>query len=334
MSNHNAVIKGVSYFHPTTSVDNEYYINHFKDQGTDISGLLACTGRNTRYISTDMNETVLTMGLEAVKKVLEETKVDPKELNIIAFSTGTPEYFAPSHASKIHASIRAGQQLLAYDVNANCVGMLVTLEQVSRTMRDNPRIKYALVVGSDQLSRYSRYSDPITYSNFGDSACAVILENVSNTDSGLIDSDYYTNSTTNDNILLPAKGMSSVIHNKELDIYDKLVQWVPFNTDGGYFSASVSINNLLERNNITKKDIKKYFLTQFSYAGLEQVAGFLDEDVSKFSFIGDEFGYTGTTSPLLAYAKELEKEKFNPGDYIIFWSVGSGLTSSGILYRC
>lgn len=252
---------------------------------------------------------------------------------MVAFSSGTPEYIAPSNAIKIHDAIQAGQKAAVYDINANCAGTLVALEQVSRIMRSNPNIKYGLIVGADQLNKYARFNEAITYSNFGDSACAIILENTLDEDSGFIDSDFYKNSSNHDKILLPARGLSSAIHNKELKIKDKLIKWIPFDLDGAFFSAKISIEKLLSRNNLTKKDIRKYFVSQFAKKNLEQICFELDEEIDKFTFVGDEFGYTGTTSPILAFAKAEENNEISRGDNIIFWSVGAGTTCCCILYK-
>ena len=65
----NCLIMGVAYYHPEHKVDNEYFIEHFKELGTDISGLLQATGRHNRYISENPNETMLTMGYNAAKDV-------------------------------------------------------------------------------------------------------------------------------------------------------------------------------------------------------------------------------------------------------------------------
>lgn len=331
--NNNAIIKGIAYYHPKRKVDNEYFIEHFKKQGKDIKGLLAATGRKNRYISDDETENMLTMGFNAASDVLEKTHVKASQLGLIIFSSGTPEYIAPSNAIKLHSMLQAGQKCAVYDLNANCAGMLVALEQVARTMRSNPNLKYALIVGSDQLNRYSRYREPITYSNFGDSACAMVIENIFHINRGFLDSDFYTNSSNHDKILLPAKGMSTVVRDKHLSTQDKLVKWDTFDLGGAFFSAKISIEELLFRNNLKKENIKKYFLSQFALKNIEGVAQELGESMDKFVFIGDEFGYTGTTSPMLAYARAVENDELDIGDYIIFWTVGAGTTCVCVLYQ-
>ena len=295
----NCMITGIAYYHPEHKVDNEYFIEHFKNLGTDISGLLKVTGRNSRYISDSMDETMLTMGFHAAEEVLEKTHIKPSQLNMLVFSSGTPEYIAPSNALLIHSMIGAGQKCAVFDLNANCAGMLVATEQIARTMRNNPNIKYALLVGSDQLNRYARYNEAIAYSNFGDSACAIVFENIFNTDRGFIDSDFYTNSSHHDKILLPAKGMTSVVHDKHLSVKDKLVKWTTFNLDGAFYSAKISIEEMLFKNKLTKHDIKNISSPNLPRKTSNMYASELEEDISKFVFIGDEFGYTGTTSPFL-----------------------------------
>lgn len=48
---------------------------------------------------------------------------------------------------------------------------------------------------------------------------------------------------------------------------------------------------------------------------------------------GDEFGYTGTTSPMLAYARSIEENELQIGDYVVFWTVGAGTTCATVLYK-
>lgn len=330
----NAIIKGVAYYHPENVVDNEYYIDYFKKKGKNIEDLLAATGRKSRYVSASEEENMLTMGYQASLEVLTKTYVKPSQINLIVFSSGTPEYIAPTNAMKLHAMLSVGQKCEVYDLNANCAGMVVALEQVSRIMSSNKNIKYALIVGSDQLSRYARYDEAIAYANFADSACAMLVENVFETDRGLIDSEFYTNSRNHDKILMPAKGMSNVALDRSLPTRDKLVQYGQFDFDGAFHSAKISIEDILFRNNLKKTDIKKYFLSQFGWKNIEKVCEEMEEDINKFKFVGDEFGYTGTTSPMLAYAKSIEDEELEIGDYIVFWTVGAGNTCPTVLYRC
>ena len=329
----NAMIKGVAYYHPDNVVDNEYFIEYFKKQGKDIEGLLRATGRKSRYISTDEKENMLTMGYQASLKVLEQTHVKVAQINLIVFSSGTPEYIAPTNALKLHSMLNAGQKCAVYDLNANCAGMVVALDQVARLMKSNLDIKYALLVGSDQLNRYVRYNEVVPYSNFADSACAMVIENVFSTKRGFIDSDFFFFLSNHDKILLPAKGMSTVTRDRNLPTEDKLVKWIPFDFGGAFHSAKISIEELLFKNGLQKDDIKKYYFSQLALKNIVLASEDLEEDIEKFKFVGDEFGYTGTTSPMLAYARSIEENELQIGDYVVFWTVGAGTTCATVLYK-
>lgn len=328
----NVIIREVAIYHPHNQVTNDYFIEHFEKQGKDIKPLLEITGRESRYLSVDDNETSLTMGISVAKRVLEKANLSSKDLDMIIFSSGTPEYVQPTNALKVHHALEGKDSTIVYDLNSNCVGMVVALEQASRYILSNPNVKYALVVGSEQMNKFSRKTEEVPYANFGDAAAAVILERLEETDYGFIDSCYYTDSSMHDTIVLPAKGFSN-IYRDDLDEHDKRVEWLPFNTDNAFLNATSSIERLLTENGLTKSDVKKYFLSQFAKKNIDIICDQLHEDNKKFKFIGDEFGYTGTSSPFIALAKSIEDDEISRGDVVVFWSVGSGITSCNILLR-
>lgn len=330
----NALIKGICSYHPADKVDNEYFIEHFSEKGEDISGLLRTTGRKTRYISNDKKENTLTMSYEAAKLLLDEQYVKPAEIGLIVFTSGTPEYMLPPNSVKLHEMLGLSSKCACYDLNANCGGMVVALDQVSRTMQSNHNIRYAVVTGSDQLGRYCRFDEALGYCNFGDSGCAILLENVYNTNRGVIDSDYYTNSVNNHKMVFPYSGISNVILDKKLTTQEKLLAWEPFDYSGAFHSATVSIEDILFRNGLVKSDIKRYFMSQFSLSSISGICEELGEDMSKFVFIGDEYGYTGTTSPFIAYQRAVDNNDLSKDDNVIFWTVGAGTTCVGVLYKC
>lgn len=328
----NVCIREVAIYHPENSVGNAYFVDHFNEQGNDITGLLKVTGRESRYLSTDANENPLTMGIHAATNVLRQSGLQAEDLDMIVFTSGTPEYVQPTNALKVHHALGGKSSTIVYDLNSNCVGMVVALEQVSRYMLSNPNMKYAMVIGSEQMNRYSRKTEEVPYSNFGDGSAAIILERLENTDFGFIDSSYYTDSSMHDTIVLPATGFSN-IYREDLVEHDKLLEWLPFNTDEAFLSAKNAIERLLKENGLSKADVKKYFLSQFAKKNIDIICDQLEEDPEKFKFIGDEFGYTGTSSPFIALAKSVEAGEIKRGDVIIFWSVGAGISSCNVLYR-
>jgi 3-oxoacyl-[acyl-carrier-protein] synthase-3 len=330
----NVKINRIEYYHPNSRFSNEYFLEHFSQQGADISGLLQVTGREHRYISEDLHENSLTMAIKAAKKAINNANINAEDINLVVFVSTTPEYLSPTNAIKIHEALGLGKKANAYDMNGNCAGMIISLDQVCRVMKTNNSIKYALVIGSDQLARYSRPTEPITYANFGESACAILLENVEGGVSGFIDSTSYVDSSLSCYINFPPKGFSKFLPTeKYIDKHNRLIEWIDFNTDDGFASSVDSINEILARNNLTKSDIKLYCLSQFAKKNIDLIRDALEEPDAKFPFIGNKFGYTGVTSPFMALTESIENNIINRGDYVILWTVGAGVVASCILLR-
>lgn len=325
-------IKNVEIYHPERTFDNDYYINHFKKQGKNIDNFLNVMGRSSRYISANPEENSLTMGVEASKKVLEKSGLCGNDIDLIVFSSGTPEYLQPTNAIKIHNAIEGKDSAAVFDMSANCVGMVYALDQVCRYIEANPHISLALIVGAEQMNRYSRESDEICYPNFGDGAAAVILERVDEGDCGLVDSIYYTNSELIDNILLPGCGYSKM-YSEEISIENKKLLWVPFDGTVPVKKAVQSIKLLIERNGLLKEDIKLYLFSQFSKKNIELIADGLGEQENKFVYVGHKFGYTGISSPFIALYEAIQQGKLTRGDNIMFWSVGAGWTICTVLFK-
>lgn len=327
----NIVIKDMASYHPKDVLDNSFFLDHFRKMDNDITDLLQCLGKERRYISTIKEETVVTMGIEACRRVLKKTGLEGKDIDMLVFSSGTAEYVSPATAIIIHKEIQGKNDCIAYDLNASCVGMVVAIEQASRYMLSNPKVNRALIVGSDQMFRYARREDAVTYANFGEASSAVILEKTENTESGFIDSAFYTNSRSAYEIMLPACGFSKLIEDN-LPEYDRRYMWEA-NASNGFSSTVDTIQKLLQDNGLTTDDIKVYCFSQLSKGNTQKICEGLNENFHKFYFIGDEYGYTGSSSPLIVFEKAIENGRVQKGDYLMFWSLGAGSTACTMLYK-
>jgi 3-oxoacyl-[acyl-carrier-protein] synthase-3 len=46
--------------------------------------------------------------------------------------------------------------------------------------------------------------------------------------------------------------------------------------------------------------------------------------MDKIIYIGDKYGYTGTTSPLISLYEGIQQGRIKRGDTVLFWTVGAG----------
>ncbi|WP_117170768.1 ketoacyl-ACP synthase III [Paraliobacillus sediminis] len=323
----NIRIKGVDVYHPDKILDNEYFINHFAERDKDIERFLAHMGRNKRYVIDNSEENGLTMGVAVAQKLLNKLKLTGKDIDMIVFSTQVPETTFPTNTMFLHDAIEANSETIIFDSNANCAGMTVAVEQASYYMKANFRINRTLIVGSDYNSLISNPEDEITYANYGDAAAAVVLEKTEK-DSGFIDAIYHTDSVNRDKIMYPGSGLSNMN-----SVEDKYIKWLPFNADLAMPPTYRMLERLLERNNLTTKDIKAYCLSQFSLANILKIKNEFTLEQKQLIYVGDRFGYTGTSSPFIALHEAVETGVVTRGDYVVFWTIGAGFQLVAMLFK-
>lgn len=321
-------MKNIEVYHPEHTVKNDYFIEHFKKLDRDITGFLDFMGKESRFIIKDKEETSLTMAIEASRKVLESANLTLDEVDMIFFTTQVPEYSIPTNAMMIHEALKGKSNTRVMDLNASCAGMSVAVEQASMYMKANPRIKNALVVGSEQLSILASPEEEISYAMFGDAACAVILEQ--SEEVGFIDAEYHTFSANTDKILYPVTGMSNVLQGRGSGRY---LQFVPFDASFGAPITKRMIEDLLERNNMNIRDVDAFCLSQFAYADSTRLRDQFDLDMDKIIYVGNKYGYTGTTSPFLSLYEGIQDGRIKRGDTILFWTVGAGHQFIAMLFK-
>lgn len=325
----NIRIKGIAVYHPENVVENQYYIDHFVKQGRDITDFLTIMGKKKRFIINDEKENGLTMGIEASKKVLKQTGLTGEDVDMIVFSTQVPEYTMPTNASLIHNAIQGAPEAIVQDSNANCAGMTVAVEQTSRYMMSNPYIKRALVVGSDYLSAVANPEQEISYAMFGDAASAVILEKTEE-DTGFIDAMTHVETMHIDKILYPEAGLAQTLKGKADG------RFLRFDKFDASFNTPI-INNLIEgilkRNGLSTNDVGAFCFSQFAYADSVNIQENFNIDWTKIIYVGDKYGYTGTSSPFIALYEAIQDERVKRGDYILFWTVGAGHEFISMLFK-
>lgn len=326
----NVRILSTGTYQPKNRIENEFYVKHY---GKGIEGLLNLVGRKYRFRSNDTSDTSISMGIEAGKQAIEKAKIEPEEIDMVVFVSDTPEYTTPSNAIKIHNSLGLKNANVVYDMNSNCVGMIVALDQVSRFMKTNKKVKKALIVSSVLISSVSREDDAFTYALFSDAAGAVILEkNEEEKERGFMASSYRTDSFQHNVAQMPWCGYSK-IYNKQLEENDKKWMTTPFSSEylpGVWIDL---INELAEEMGFTPDNIDNYILSQFSKTLIIQTLEALKVSQNKYTFVSEEYGYAGVVSPILALQYSIEKNKFQEGSKIIISSIGTGYTTCALLYQ-
>ncbi|MEK7341802.1 MAG: 3-oxoacyl-ACP synthase, partial [Candidatus Binatota bacterium] len=110
------------------------------------------------------------MAYRASVRALKDAGMEAKDLEAIIMGTVTPDYPFPSSACVLEDMLGV-RKAFSFDVNAACSGFLNALAVADSFIRTG-RIRNALVVGSDALSRLLNWKDRETCILFGDGAGA------------------------------------------------------------------------------------------------------------------------------------------------------------------
>lgn len=326
----NIRIAAVEVYHPNKVVNNTFYLDHYRKQGKDITNFLKAMGRNNRYIiDPTEEENATTMAVMASKRVLEKAGIEGKEIDMIILSSQVPENIVPTNAMFVHHAIGAKKDTVIYDMNANCAGMTIAVEQASRYLLSNKHMDKALIVGSDYLSLLANPDDSTTYPNFGDAAAAVILEKTEE-DTGFIDAMFEVDSTNKHNIVYPENGLSSSLLSNTASKY---MLWHPFDGAMSLPYTYEMFEKIVKRNNLQIEDIDMFCFSQFALSNIKRIQERFDFPDDKYIFVGDTYGYTGTNSPFIALYEGIESGRIKRGNTILFWTIGAGHEFISMLFK-
>jgi len=329
----NVVFSGIGTYHPPKQVDNSHFIEHFHKANIEVNGLMNHLGRKTRHFADAENENTVTMAFEAAKKAILNAHISAEDINLIIFATDTPEHICPTNAMLLNDRLNAKNAHMVFDINSNCIGMLTAVDVASRIIQNNPEINKGLVVGSFFGSLVSSKADPVCYSNMADAAAALVLERKEeNRRRGFIDSNFKTDPVVKDKFLFPVCGFSKM-YDDHIDMEDKKLKMDPFDTSFISREWCDLITGMLDKNNVDKNSVKQYFFSQFSKPDAESTLDMLGLSRDSHTFIGDKYGYTGVTSPFIAYNAALDEKKVDENDNVVFCSVGAGYNICSMLYR-
>ncbi|BAK81274.1 beta-ketoacyl-ACP synthase III [Candidatus Arthromitus sp. SFB-rat-Yit] len=283
------------------------------------------TGIRERRISTE-NTSVL--GAKSVEKLLNKLNKDPKDIDLIIFSTITPDNNTPSCACLVQKTIGASNAT-AFDLNAACTGFIYGLV-VADALLSSEKYRNAIVIGSEMLSKIIDWKDRNTCVLFGDGAGVAYIERSKN---GHKIVDTYTRSVgeKSDSLVSAAVPISNFILGESVNSDFSI------HMDGReVFKFAVSsmvegIDVLLKNNNISIKDIKFIVPHQANKRIIESASQRLKIDVDKFFINLHKYGNTSAASIPIALTELSESQNLSKGDLIILVGFGGGLTYGSIL---
>ncbi len=277
---------------------------------TDHDWIVERTGIHQRHVGG----TTTDLSVEAGRKAIEMSGVDPAEIDTLILATTTPDRTVPASAPGVAALL--GLRCGAFDVNAACSGFMYGLVTAHGLIAMGA--KKILCIGTDSLARITDWTDRNTAILFADGSGAVVLE-ACDGPGQLLGWD------------LDADG------NAERFLYSDI---------GGYiqmegkevFRRAVRImvdsaTKSMAAAGVTADQITLVVPHQANLRIIEASCQRLGIPMDKCAIVLDRTGNTSSASIPLALADGLDAGRVQPGDLVLLVGFGAGMTAASAVLR-
>lgn len=280
------------------------------------------TGIKERRILKGENQGVSVLGVKAVENMLQKTKTDPKDIDLIIFATVTADMTFPATANIVASAVGA-TNAFSFDLGAACSGFVYALATGASFVQSG-MYKKVVVVGGDKMSAILDYTDRTTCIIFGDGAGCVLLEPTTD-DVGVMDQVMRSDGAGEKYLHMKAGGSRMPASHETVD---KKLHYV-YQEGSAVFKFAVTnmadvAAEVAERNNLTSGDIKWLVPHQANKRIIDATASRCGITEDKVMMNIERYGNTTSgTIPLLLwdYEKQLKK-----GDNLLLAAFGGGFT--------
>ena len=296
---------------------------------TNDEWITSRTGIKERRILKGENKGTSFMAIKAAEEVLQKSKINPEEIDLVIVATATPDIMVASTAVYVATEIGA-TNAFGYDLQAACSSFLYGMSTAASYI-ESGRYKKVLLIGADKMSSIIDYTDRATCIIFGDGAGAALFEPDTE---GLGLQDEYLRSDGAGREFLKIAAGGSILPASE----DTLKNGQHFIHQEGKTVFKHAVSNMadvsekmLTRNDLTKEDIQWLVPHQANKRIIEATANRVGLESDKVMMNIHRYGNTtSATLPLLLadYENELKK-----GDNLIFAAFGGGFTWGSIYLK-
>lgn len=350
------VITGVGSYIPTeVKTNDEFAVHRFyaddhsaieTDPHEVVQKFKKITGiAERRYASTDLNTSDI--ATIAARKAIADSGIDPETLDqiIVAQNFGNvikntiQTDAVPALASRVkHSLAIQNPSCIAYDILFGCPGWVQGVIQADAFFKAGIARK-ALVIGAETLSRVIDEYDRDSMI-FSDGAGATILEYKDNSEAGILASSavshcmeeaYYINMGQS---FYPGSDPAiRYIKMKGRKVYEYALKYVPEAMKDCLDKAGVSINDLKKIfiHQANEKMDEAIVLAFYKLYGINKKAA--EVMPMSIQFLGNSSVATIPTLYDMVLRGDVKDHEVQPGDIVLFASVGAGMNINAICYR-
>jgi len=290
---------------------------------TSDEWIQARTGIQLRHVARD--EKNASLAVKAALSAIVDAGIKAAEIDLVIVATSTPDSFIPgvSHALIKELNI---SQAMTFDINAACTGFVYALDVASSLMRSHS-YKYALVIGTEVMSKLVDWTDRNTCVLFGDGAGAVVVQNceenlflaqcrsLPDEDDVLKSGDIATN-----NPLVKADPQPIFLKMKGQEVFKFAVSRV-----------CESVKEIISEAEIPLEEVDYFILHQANSRIMDFVAKRLKIEPEKLYSTIAHTGNTSAASIPIVIDEMNRKKLLKKGMRLVFTGFGAGLTYGSVV---
>ena len=320
----NAFIKGTGSYVPPKILKNDF----FEAIGSSDEWIFKNLGIKERRIA--VGEVTSDLAYKAGLKALENTDVQPEDIDLIIVATSTPDRQAPSTACFVQEKMGAFQAV-AFDISAVCSGGLYGIAIAAQFIQTG-MYQNVLVIGADTFSTITDWERKDSVF-FGDGAGAILMS-ATTENKGFLAFDLHADGRGKYHFNIPAGG-SELPASKET--LEQKLHYFQMNGKEVFETATrvlpETINEILSANQLTTEDVDWVIPHQPSIRILQETARKVNIPFEKVMTNMDKYANTsGGTIPIVL-DETYKSGKVKPGNLLLFAAVGSGWTWGSALYK-
>ncbi len=312
-------MSGIKLLATGSALPQHVVTNHDLEQIMDTSDewIRSRTGIGARH-HCSREECHTSLCLEAAKKALERSGIDPKQIGVCLVATLTPDHLTPATACVLQRELGLEEDTICFDLNAACSGFVYALHTAECLLAASTR-KYALVLGAEVLSRVIDMADRSTCVLFGDGAGAALVQWRED-----YPSIHAVLGCRGDDRVLVVPGVNqsapSVVHMEGQDVFRFAVEALPR-----------CAREVAQKAGITLEEVDRFVFHQANQRIINFAVKKLGVDPAKCTGNIAHTANTSAASVPILLDELVEKGEVKPGDKVLCVGFGGGLTWAGAL---
>jgi len=322
----NAYLAGIGCYVPDKILTN---FDFEKMVDTSDEWIRTRSGIRERRISDD-HVTTSDLAAHAAMRALESAEIKAKALEAIITATATPDMLFPSTACLVQSKIGA-RKIISFDISAGCTGFLYGLSIADSYVKNG--YDNVLVIGAEQLTKITDYTDRSTCVLFGDGAGAVVVKKTDD-NRGIISTYFAADGSYGKLLYQPAGGSQLPASHESVEKrlhYIKMAGNEVFKVAVRAMAEAAIMT--LKKANVSREKVDFLVPHQANIRIIEATAKRLNIPMDRVCVNLDKYGNTSAASIPLALEEAVKEGRIKRGDLVLMVAFGAGFTWAGVLMR-